>query len=164
MLVKVGFGVVHTSSVREYRRRMEYLLWLGFSILCGVIGSSKGRNGFLVFLAAVFLTPILTLIYILVVPKQTDAPAPAATETEMACPQCAEAIKRAAKVCRFCGYDLEAYKAEQEKNRGSDEWIEQRFERWLREQNPPVINPHPDGRAELKKSFLWRLKQGEIVD
>jgi len=142
------------------------LFWFGFSILCGVIGASKGRSGFLVFLAAIFLTPFLTLIYILAVPKHknVDPPIDSASSVDIACPKCAETIKRAAKVCRFCGLDLEAYRAEQEKNRGSEEWIEQRFERWLREQNPPVVDPHPDGRAELKKGFLWRLKQGEIVD
>ncbi len=97
------------------------LFWFGFSILCGVIGASKGRSGFLVFLAAIFLTPVLTLIYILAVPKHknVDPPTSSASSVDIACPKCAETIKRAAKVCRFCGLDLEAHRVEQERGKAA---------------------------------------------
>jgi hypothetical protein len=140
--------------------------WLALSVLCGIIGSSRGRSGFLVFLAAVFLTPLLTLIFVLAVPKKADntESVVAVGSDQMVCPQCAETVRRAAKICRFCGIDLVAHREQQDEDRRSEEWIERRFERWLREQNPPVIDPHPTDRAELKKGFLWRLKQGEIND
>ena len=81
----------------------------------------------LAFLALVFVVGIIILAYMIVVrpagelvvtyeyrppvapPAPVAAAAPVAVAADtMPCPRCAEMIKKAAKVCRFCGLDLVA--------------------------------------------------------
>ena len=68
-------------------------------ILGGIIASSKGRSvvGWAIGSA---LLPIVLLI-LLALPRTDRAPLP---PDSMTCPRCAETIKAAAKVCRFCGH------------------------------------------------------------
>ena len=74
---------------------------------------TPGKYGAGAFILALFLCLILigivVFIYMLIV-----KPAGTLTvtyeyrkiEKEIACPKCAERIKAAAKICRFCGYEL----------------------------------------------------------
>jgi len=41
------------------------------------------------------------------------AQAAAEVDDTMACPRCAETIKKAARICRFCQLDLDAWRAEE---------------------------------------------------
>lgn len=93
------------------------LLWIIFAVLVGVFASNKGRNGFLGFLLAVILSPIVGFIWVAALrDKRAEAKhaelvsalaQPAANDTRE-CPRCAETIKRAAVACRFCQADLKA--------------------------------------------------------
>jgi hypothetical protein len=79
---------------------------------------SYGCGAFLVALLLCFLLiGILVFIYMLFVkPSGTltvtyewrAAALPAASGDEKTCPQCAETVKAAAKVCRFCRYEFTA--------------------------------------------------------
>jgi len=60
--------------------------------------------------------------------ESTDGTAAGNADTKV-CPRCAETIKAAAKACRYCGADLQAYQATQEAN----------TERMLFEGHPAVM-------------------------
>jgi hypothetical protein len=104
------------------------LIWLVASAVCGaagfVIGNMKGRSVAGFWLG--FLFDVFGLIVIAILPPtplveaqrraEIDAavdglsygpPDPPASPARRACPSCAEPIKRAAVVCRYCGRDVE---------------------------------------------------------
>jgi hypothetical protein len=94
------------------------VVWVVLAVLVGVFAANKGRNGFLGFLLAVILSPVLGFIWVAVLrDKKADArhselvKAVAVQKTPEAdtrpCPRCAETIKRAAVVCRFCQAEVE---------------------------------------------------------
>ena len=60
--------------------------------------------GFLVLLYLIFVSPdgVLTVTYEL--RAASVGPAKAIWAAEKTCPNCAEQVKEAARVCRFCGY------------------------------------------------------------
>lgn len=80
------------------------------------IPGSWGCGAFLLaLLACVILVGILAFIYmllvkpagILTVKYELRETVPADAGDTMACPRCAETIKAAAKVCRYCNHELE---------------------------------------------------------
>ena len=76
---------------------MEFILiWVCFSVLVWMMADKRGRSGFLWFLLSLFISPLLSIIFLLVA-----GDADAAT-----CPQCAEKVKSEAKVCKHCGSSL----------------------------------------------------------
>ncbi len=103
---------------------MEWILiWLAFAFLCGIIAPSRGRSGPAWF-ALGLLFSIFALVALLALPrhdmapKMTDAEAFFARKAERegttldgtplhkTCPRCAEEVKYAAVVCRFCGHEF----------------------------------------------------------
>lgn len=76
----------------------------------------EGKHGILMYLAAVILIPFVVgfflLVYLMLVPANTlsvtyTLTAPRASTAALdskTCPECAETVKSAAKVCRFCGF------------------------------------------------------------
>ncbi|MEW6257439.1 MAG: zinc ribbon domain-containing protein [Pseudomonadota bacterium] len=94
---------------------MEFVIvWVGLAIVCAIVAPTRGRSAIGWFCLAFFISGLLAIILLLALPSKK---APAVTEVkivtdrprggndEKTCPRCAETIKRAAKVCRFCGYD-----------------------------------------------------------
>lgn len=87
---------------------MVAVLWFIFAILVGVYASSKGRSGIGFFLIALLLSPLIGLIIALVVsPIQANVEAKAVKSGTMKkCPNCAELVKREAKLCKHCHSQL----------------------------------------------------------
>ncbi|WP_376772795.1 zinc ribbon domain-containing protein [Ancylobacter sonchi] len=59
-------------------------------------------------------SPLVGLILVLALPRQSPA-ADGAEEVPIGhktCPRCAEAVKAAAKICRYCRYDFDAGRAD----------------------------------------------------
>ncbi len=91
---------------------MEILIfWFICAIVTAIIASNKGRSGFLWFLIGAMLG-IFGLILVAALPrinepKPTVAGFEAATpSTHVKCPDCAELVKKEARVCRHCGCKL----------------------------------------------------------
>jgi len=110
---------------------MEVLLffvWLGMCALVSAWASSKGRSEFKAFVIAFLLSPLVGFIVVAFLHnkkreerdanlarmtaeatgKATAEALAAVTQDGRPCPKCAETIKKAAVVCRYCGAEVEA--------------------------------------------------------
>jgi zinc-ribbon domain len=75
------------------------ILWL---IFCAIVSwfadTQRERNGFGWFFAALFFSPLVAFVLLVVLgtnPKKLRK-----------CPACAEKVRREANVCKHCGHDL----------------------------------------------------------
>jgi len=87
------------------------LFWIGFAIVVAIAAGNKGRNPVGWALLAFVISPLLAGLFLLVVRDlKTEKEAQLATlqrngDTK-ACPRCAENVKKATLVCRFCGFEF----------------------------------------------------------
>jgi hypothetical protein len=87
------------------------LFWLVFAVVAGVIAASKGRSGLGYFVLSVLLSPVVGLILAVALPRvqrvvAVPGPGDIDSGARTPCPNCAELVLPAAKVCRFCGHRL----------------------------------------------------------
>ncbi len=74
--------------------------------------------GFLIFLYMLIVPPVGTLS----VTYEHRASVANATKEEKTCPKCAEQVKAAALVCRFCGHEFTAAHTPQKEIHAVDQW------------------------------------------
>jgi len=92
---------------------MEFaLIWIVGAVIVAAAASGRGHSGLGWFLLSLLISPLLALIAVLVIPNRAAAEAERRKEeAELAdtkpCPRCAERVKKAAAVCRFCGHEFE---------------------------------------------------------
>lgn len=83
------------------------ILWLLLSAVIGAFAKSRGRSGIGFFFLSCLISPIISGILVAIAPNLTQQ---RAVQQEIAvsktCPQCAEMVKAAAKVCRFCHHEF----------------------------------------------------------
>lgn len=82
------------------------LFWFFFSVVVAIIASNRGRSGFGWFLLSAVISPLLSLILVLVLKNlsvQVIEPSPT---THVKCPDCREFVLKDAKVCKHCGCKL----------------------------------------------------------
>lgn len=91
---------------------MEFvILWVALSFVAGLIAGSKGRSGFGYFALSLVLSPLVGLALAFGMPRLHHTPKfPGPGDVEAGarkpCPECAELVLPAAKVCHFCGHRL----------------------------------------------------------
>ena len=88
---------------------MEFVLfWLVFSLIPAALASNKGRSGFAWFCLSVLISPLLALLFVLLVSpiKATLEQKKIDSGESRKCPKCAELVKVEARKCRFCGSTL----------------------------------------------------------
>ena len=80
---------------------------LVFGLFCQYIAYQKARDGVTWFYVGFFFGIIALLALIgLARPDAKEVTGIAKENENMDCPKCAESIKKRAKVCRFCGFNL----------------------------------------------------------
>lgn len=93
---------------------MEFVVgWLFLSVLVGVLASGRGRSGFGWFLISLVLSPLISGVAVLVLPKIGESAAALdelgqriTPETHVRCPDCKELVRREARKCKHCGAAL----------------------------------------------------------
>jgi hypothetical protein len=79
------------------------VVWIGVAIACAIVASNKGRSGFGWFIMGLLFS-LISLLIVLVLPKvDEDTPS---EETHVKCPDCAELVRREARICKHCGCKL----------------------------------------------------------
>jgi hypothetical protein len=74
-------------------------VWIIFPIVAWILASNKGRSRFGWLLLTLLFSPLMVLI-LLALPAVVD------TSGTRVCPYCAENVKAAAKICRYCQREL----------------------------------------------------------
>lgn len=83
---------------------IEIFIWVFFAVVIGYAAFRRGRSCFGWFLLGILISPLLAGFLLLALPNKTmRAPTP---ETHVKCPDCAELVRREARVCMHCGCRL----------------------------------------------------------
>lgn len=84
-------------------------VWFVFAIVVGSAARSRNRSGFNWFLLSLFVSPLLTTVWLFILPKRSGLTRNEQIEQLRSlrqCPSCAETVKREAKICKHCHRDL----------------------------------------------------------
>lgn len=88
---------------------LALLIWfLVWGFICGVVAGNRGRSATAWFFLGFFFSFIafIILVSIPVINRRSGIVPTVDNDQVKVCPYCAETIKAAAVVCRFCGRDV----------------------------------------------------------
>jgi hypothetical protein len=128
------------------RRAMPLLLsWVVFSVLVGVVASSRGRSGVGFFFLSLLLSPLVGLIVVLVMkPAAADIERQQIASGDMKkCPFCAELVRAEARVCRYCNREFASAPTAREVNGiVVDEGFPGKESGWYPGKKTPITSVH----------------------
>jgi hypothetical protein len=78
------------------------IFWIMPAWVVAVVAESRGRIGWGWLVIAMVITPVIAFFVLWAMPRVVPG---MKTKT---CPACAEDVKEAARICRFCQHDFEA--------------------------------------------------------
>lgn len=81
-------------------------VYLLFAIAAGIFASSRGRSGFGWFLISLLLSPLISFVFLLVLPNLKEKSLMPSPNTHVKCPDCKELVLKEARVCKHCGCKL----------------------------------------------------------
>lgn len=84
---------------------MEILIgWFVFSTIVGIVAASRGRSGVGWFLLAALVSPLVAVIFCLILRDLSVATQAQPTPlTHVKCPDCRELVLKDARKCKHCG-------------------------------------------------------------
>jgi hypothetical protein len=87
------------------------VIWIIVAIVGAIVAGNKGRSAVGWFFLCLLLTPLAILVLLALPTLKLPEPQPVRVVAEpedatKTCPQCAEVIKAAAKICRFCRHEF----------------------------------------------------------
>jgi Uncharacterised protein family UPF0547 len=77
---------------------LALIIWIGLTLASASIAIRNGRSAF-GWVVLTLITGPIALIALLMMPTRSGL---------KTCPQCAEEVKEAANICRFCGFQFES--------------------------------------------------------
>jgi len=89
------------------------LIYIGVSVVWGIAARRKGRSFLAFFILSIFVTPIIGMIVVILMPATEEAKmsvsagSGAGSVGPVPCPYCKEQIRPDAVVCKHCGRDVE---------------------------------------------------------
>jgi len=88
------------------------LFWIGLSFAVSALAHSRGRDGFGWFFGSLLLSPLLALIIVACMPKNTIGLEKRALKggKMTRCPACREIVSKKASVCKYCRHNFAACK------------------------------------------------------
>lgn len=76
-----------------------FILWILASWVVAVVAEARGRIGWGWLVVAMVITPLFAILVLMALPRRVGG---------KTCPDCAETVKEAARICRHCGHDFRA--------------------------------------------------------
>ena len=118
---------------------LVFIFWLLLACIVGGYASNRGRSGVFWIIFSLILSPLLGFLFVAASPniaeeqrreaekrsqekrkrdenREQERQEQVELENSKTCPKCAESIKKAAKVCRYCGHEFEEGTAVQSGN------------------------------------------------
>jgi hypothetical protein len=93
--------------------------WFGLALMVGNYAKQRGRYGFGWWLLSLFVSPLITFLILALLEPGTQG------KDYRRCPFCAEQVKSAAIVCRYCSRDLPPIRLRDDVGAGETEQVVQ---------------------------------------
>ena len=86
---------------------MDFIfIYLLIAIAAAMFAGSRGRSGFAWFIVSLIISPLISFIFLLVLPNKKEQSQMPNPSTHVKCPDCRELVLKDAKVCKHCGCKL----------------------------------------------------------